>query len=87
MPEGSRDSLRADWNATFISATEAKRWAGSLARALTMTASTASGRLGFTLRGCGRGSLACLSTTPIGVSAENGSRPVASWNRMTPRAY
>ena len=59
----------ADSNASTISPAVAKRSSGFLASAFKITRSTDSGNEGLIARGMGRGSLICLITIPIGVSA------------------
>ena len=57
---------------------------GSLANALRITISTASGRSGRVVRGIGKGSLTCLKITAMGVSALKGTCPVTISYKITP---
>jgi hypothetical protein len=50
---------------------------GSFANAFRITISTVSGIAGRIVRGMGRGSVMCLSTTANGVSASKGTHPVS----------
>ncbi len=60
------------------SSAEANRLAGSLASALSTTASSAGETSGLSSEG-GRGcSETCFSATATGVSASNGTRPVSA---------
>jgi hypothetical protein len=68
----------ACWRALDSSRQEEKRALGSFAIARRITCSTAGGMPGFTADGGGGCSVRILTSTPVGLSACTGKRPVSA---------